>query len=334
MLGSCKISRRYTPRPPWCQGSEARQALFDPAATTILAGAQAGGYMADATPTAHDDGALGGLLEAFPVSAGAFVVTLYGDVVAPRGGEVWTGNVVETCAAVGIAETRVRTAVSRLVAAGRIEGTKLGRRSYYRLTPEAEREFAQAARLIYAPVRPPPMRGWHLVALPAALDRDAAAARLARLRFGFPQPGLALLPNRGEPLPSLPGCRFAATTHDHLGDLVGDAWPLEALAARMRRFVDGFARLGGRRLAPAEAVGLRLLLVHGFREIALSDPLLPPELLPAGWPGPDARALFARLYLALSPAADAAIAAAFVDRSGPLAPDPARLARRIADLSA
>jgi phenylacetic acid degradation operon negative regulatory protein len=288
--------------------------------------------MADAIPTAHDDGALGRLLEAFPVSAGAFVVTLYGDVVAPRGGEVWMGNVVEACAAVGIAETRVRTAVSRLVAAGRIEGTKLGRRSYYRLTPAAEREFAQAARLIYAPVRPAPMRGWHLVALPEGTERDAAP--LARLRFGFAQPGLALLPDRGEALPPLPGCRFAATTQDDLGALVRDAWPLEALAARMRRFIDGFARLEGRRLAPAEAVGLRLLLVHGFREIALSDPLLPPELLPAGWPGAAARALFARLYVALSPAADAAIAAAFVDRSGPLAPDPARLARRIADLSA
>lgn len=289
--------------------------------------------MAHATRTARDDSALARLVEAFPVSAGAFVVTLYGDVVAPRGGEVWMGNVVEACAAVGLAETRVRTAVSRLVAAGRIEGSRLGRRSYYRLTPAAEREFAQAARLIYAPVRPPPMRGWHLVALPAGPDRDAAA-RLGRLRFGFPQPGLALLPDRGAPLPPLPGHRFAATTRDDLGPLVRHAWPLEPLAARMRRFVEGFAPLEGRRLAPAEAVGLRLLLVHGFREIALSDPLLPPGLLPDAWPGPDARALFARLYLVLSPAADAAIAADFVDRSGPLAPDPARLARRIADLSA
>jgi phenylacetic acid degradation operon negative regulatory protein len=288
--------------------------------------------MADASRAADDEGALGRLIEAFPVSAGAFVVTLYGDVVAPRGGEVWMGNVVEACAAVGLADTRVRTAVSRLVAAGRIEGTRLGRRSYYRLTPEAEREFREAARLIYAPIHPPPMRGWHLVALPASNERDAAA-RLARLRFGFAQPQLALLPDRGEPLPSLPGFRFAATSGDDLGALVRDAWPLEALAARMRRFVAGFGPLEGRRLAPAEAVGLRLLLVHSFREVALSDPLLPPELLPTDWPGRDARALFARLYLALSPAADTAIAASFVDRRGRLEADPARLARRTADLS-
>ena len=44
------------------------------------------------------------MLEAFPVSAAPFVVTLYGDVVAPRGGELWTGNIVETLATVGIGE--------------------------------------------------------------------------------------------------------------------------------------------------------------------------------------------------------------------------------------
>ena len=88
----------------------------------------------------------------------------------------------------------------------------------------------------------------------------------------------------------------------------------------MRAFVDGFAPLATEGLAPAAALGLRLLLVHVFREIALRDPLLPPELLPADWPGPAARALFARLYRALSPRAEAAVAARFRDRDGPLPP--------------
>ena len=61
------------------------------------------------------------VLDAFPLSAASFVVTLYGDLVAPRGGELWTGNIVETLSTVGIAEPRVRTALSRLVAAGRLE---------------------------------------------------------------------------------------------------------------------------------------------------------------------------------------------------------------------
>ncbi|MGB8621686.1 MAG: PaaX family transcriptional regulator, partial [Paracoccaceae bacterium] len=106
------------------------------------------------------------ILETFPVRAGAFIVTLYGDIVAPRGGEVWMGNIIEACRAVGISESRVRTAVSRLVAADRIEGEKDGRKSYYRLTAAASEEFSRAARLIYRRPKAEPLRGWHLVALP------------------------------------------------------------------------------------------------------------------------------------------------------------------------
>ncbi|MBN9053453.1 MAG: PaaX family transcriptional regulator, partial [Rhizobiales bacterium] len=52
------------------------------------------------------------ILAASPLKAAGFIVTIYGDVVEPRGDVVWTGNLIETCAAVGISETLVRTAVS------------------------------------------------------------------------------------------------------------------------------------------------------------------------------------------------------------------------------
>jgi len=267
------------------------------------------------------------VLDAFPLSAASFVVTLYGDLVAPRGGELWTGNIVETLSSVGIAEPRVRTALSRLVAAGRLEGTKSGRRSYYRLTPPAAEEFSNAARLIYAPA-PAPLRGWHLVAMPET-GREAATAALKRLRFGFVTPQLAVLPNRGTPLPRLPGYLFSAVTDDDLGALLRGAWPLAALAERMRYFIDRFELLGSDNLRSPAALGLRLILVHAFRELALRDPLLPPALLPSDWPGAEVRALFARLYLGLSPETDAIIAAQFTDRFGPLHPDLARIEERL-----
>ncbi len=267
------------------------------------------------------------LLDALPISAASFVVTLYGDVAAPRGGELWTGNIIETLATLGIAESRVRTALSRLVAAGRLEGAKSGRRSYYRLTPAAAAEFQSAARLIYGPVEPPPRRGWHLVALTES-ERETAAVALRRLRFGFATPHLALLPDRGAPLPPLPGCRFAASTADDLGALLAEAWPLAALAARMRLFIDGFGGSEAGDLAPPLVLGLRLLLVHAFRDLALRDPLLPPALLPPDWPGREARALFARVYGALTPGAEAAIAGRLRNRSGPLPLDRRRLQRR------
>lgn len=273
------------------------------------------------------------ILAAFPVSAGSFIVTLYGDVVAPRGGEVWMGNIIDACAAIGISESRVRTAVSRLVGADRLVGDKDGRKSYYRLTALGEQEFARAARLIYAPPRAAPLRGWHLVALPVGAGREALVHRLTRMRFGLAQPHLAILPDRGAPLPPLGAVHFHASTEDDLTDMARQAWPLDELAAKHARFISGFAPLETLRPAPDEALGLRLLLVHMFRDIALFDPALPLGMLPKGWQGPEARALFARLYLALSPAADAAVAGTFVDRTGPLCADQARMARRIADLT-
>ena len=270
------------------------------------------------------------ILETFHVSAGAFIVTLYGDVVAPRGGELWMGNIIEACEAVGIGESRVRTAVSRLVTGGQLAGIKEGRRSYYRLTPEAEREFQRAARLIYAPPRAEPLRGWHMVILPVGEERDALLPRLTALRFGLALPHLAIRPDRGEPLPPLGAPHFRATTEDDLSALAAQAWDLPGLHQEMATFISGFSGLTAE--GPG-ALGLRLLLVHAFRRIALRDPALPLGMLPAGWPAPEARALFARLYLALSPAADAAVAAGFVDRHGPLVPDQARMARRIADLA-
>lgn len=270
------------------------------------------------------------LLETFHVSAGAFIVTLYGDVVAPRGGELWMGNIIEACAGVGIGESRVRTAVSRLVTGGQLVGFKEGRRSYYRLSPEAEREFQNAARLIYAPPLAEPFLGWHMVILPVGEERDALVSRLTAMRFGLALPHLAIRPDRGDALPTLGAPHFRATSEDDLTALAAQAWDLPGLRDDMQRFLTGFSTVSAD--AP-DALGLRLLLVHAFRRIALRDPALPLGMLPDGWPAPEARALFARLYLALSPAADAAVAAGFVDRNGPLVPDQARMARRIADLA-
>lgn len=243
-----------------------------------------------------------------PPRAAGFIVTLYGDAVGPRGGELGMAAIIETCGAVGISETLVRTAVSRLVAAGQLAGHRQGRRSFYRLTPGAEAEFAAASAVIYGPPQPV---GWRLVVGP-----DAALDGLARLR-----PGVALGPARG-PVPAgtaaLEG-GFAGAS-GCLATLAAELWNLSAHAAALAELRDRFAPLVA--LAPSlngeAALALRLLLVHDWRRAALADPRLPPEALPPDWPGPSARAVFARLYSALTPAAERRIAARFDCVAGPL----------------
>jgi phenylacetic acid degradation operon negative regulatory protein len=244
-----------------------------------------------------------------PPRAAGFIVTLYGDAVLPRGGELGMAAIIEICARVGISETLVRTAVSRLVAAGQLAGRRIGRRSFYRLTAAAAAEFAQAARVIYGGHAP---CGWRLVAGPEG--RLEGLPGYARLR-----PGLALGPDRG-PVPA--GC--AALAGPVAGDpgamaaLAAQLWDLEAQAAAYAGFLARFGSVAGVPEVPAEALVLRLLLVDAWRRAALSDPGLPEEALPAGWPGRAARALFARLYRMLTPGAEAAIAAGFEAAGGPL----------------
>lgn len=279
------------------------------------------------------------ILDGMPLRAAGFIVTLYGDVVVPRGGEVWIGTIIETCARVGISETLVRTAVSRLVSAGQLEGWRRGRRSFYRLTPQAEAEFDTASRLIYGPAAESadesadPGR-WRFVHLP----QDAAEAQMTTLeRAGYARlrPGLAVGPLRGPAPPGL--LSFEAEVAGDSGQLPGfaaQAWDLTPHAEAYRGLLTLFAPLFP--VAPAldgaEALVARLLLVHGWRGALLRDPRLPTAALPADWPGHAARTLFAGLYHALSAAADSHVAERFEAGKGRMPGTNAAIETRLAVL--
>ncbi|MBM7048413.1 phenylacetic acid degradation operon negative regulatory protein PaaX [Rhizobium lusitanum] len=261
------------------------------------------------------------ILEECPLKAAGFIVTIYGDVVEPRGGVVWTGNLVDICADVGISETLVRTAVSRLVAAGQLSGEREGRRSFYRLAAPARAEFAAAARLLFGPPEP---ADWHFVQLTGAKPDEAMQVleRAGHARLG---PRLAV-GARAMPPFTQSSVVFRAEVVSGEGELcafAADHWNLEHHAEAYRGFLSRLGRLGdllsgSLRLSPSESLVARLLLVHQFRLVVLRDPRLPQAALPATWPGEEARALFARLYLRLSPDADLHVARNFVTADGAL----------------
>ena len=269
--------------------------------------------------------AFGALLKAIieekPLKAAGFIVTIYGDVVEPRGGVVWTGNLIETCADVGISETLVRTAVSRLVAAGQLSGEREGRRSFYRLATPARTEFAAAARMLFGP---PEAADWHFVQLTGSAPDETMQAleRAGHARLG---PRLAV---GARPMPSLkqPAVLFRAEVVSGEGDLgafATDHWNLAQHADAYRGFIERFKRLSdllgsGARLSAAESLAARLVLVHQFRLVVLRDPRLPQAALPADWPGEEARRLFNDLYIRLSPEADLHVARHFVTADGAL----------------
>lgn len=254
------------------------------------------------------------LLRDVALTAPSMIVTIYGDIVVPRGGVLWMGTLIEICASFDISETQVRTAVSRLVTAGRLTGLRDGRRSYYELAEEAREEFETAAHLLYEPICEP--SGWVL-----HRATDLPDDILRRQHFGSLGNGLYIRPDhRHLPLPT--GLTFRADLIDGVGemrDLVEELWLIERYAAEYQIWIDRFQPLlsaleRGVEIADKDAAFARLLLVHLYRHVLLADPLLPRVLLPADWPGFPARRLFAALYLRLSHGADRYIGAAFRGR--------------------
>jgi len=241
--------------------------------------------------------------------ASGFIVTIYGDVAAPRGGTLSMTTLIECCAAHGISESLVRTAVSRLVENGRLVGERIGRKSYYRLTKAAEAEFSGAAEILYSP---PPLPKRFLLSL-GARDLPAGWVRIGA--------DAALAPE-GAARPD--GAILATETLGGIGSLAevaGRFWPLDAVAGAYRHFIETFSTVetalaDGPPPDGATALALRLRLVHLFRAAALADPRLPADALPEDWPGASARGLFVTLYLRVTSAADRHVGRTFRNSDG------------------
>jgi len=261
------------------------------------------------------------LLVDLPIKAASFIVTIYGDVVEPRGGVIWIGNLIETCKSVGITETLVRTAVSRLVTAGQLVGEREGRRSFYRLTDTAQSEFVEAASLFYGPE---PAVRWQFVLINGPAPEEIMQG-LERDGFARLNPRLAVGTHSAPPLPGRVVVFDAqlATDNGALREFAEEAWNLPRFAEAYEEFVDRFGSFSVdvadcATLSPFDCLIARLLLVHQYRLIVLREPHLPQSALPDNWPGEEARRLFADLYLRLSKKADGYVGRRFVNDAGRL----------------
>jgi phenylacetic acid degradation operon negative regulatory protein len=255
-----------------------------------------------------------------PLRGGSLLITLFGDAIAPRGGAVTLGSLIDLAQPFGLAERLVRTSVARLAAEGWLAASRHGRRSEYRLTESGRKLFAEATRRIYG-VNPSSWDGqWTLAVLPPSGGRRGIREELRWLGFGQLSPGVYAHPScsleqaRGwlVTLGCASECRlFKSATEGVAADrrLAAEGWDLAEIARRYRRFRDTFAPVAaavreGDALCAQGAFLVRTLLIHEYRKIHLQDPLLPPELLPAEWVGTEAYELTARLYAAVFGAAE------------------------------
>ena len=284
-----------------------------------------------------------------PLRAGSLIISLFGDSIAPRGGELSLASLIGLLASFGLTERLVRTAVGRLAQEGWLVAERAGRVSFYGLTPLGRERFAEATRRIYAPP-PAAWRGrWTLIlANGHSRTRRALRDELEWLGFGqlgpatFAHPDADLIRVRREMSdPALLDDAVILTAEpvDARSDrqLIDHGWNLKDLERRYRRFVDLFNPLieaadAGGPLDREACLVARTLLVHEYRRVHLRDPLLPRSLLPPHWAGTEAYELCRHLYALVYGAADRHLDAVALTRRGKLPAPHADLHRRFGGL--
>ncbi|HET6954725.1 MAG TPA: PaaX family transcriptional regulator C-terminal domain-containing protein [Acidimicrobiales bacterium] len=270
-----------------------------------------------------------------PERSSELLTTLLGDYWFGTTDHIPSAALAAVLREFGVGPEATRAALSRSTRRGRLEGSRSGRNTAYRLAP-ALREVATALGQAMMAVGAPSARWdgtWTCVAFSVAeTDRQRRLALRTRLRalgFGALFDGVWISPRP-------PGRELGAVLH-HLGitgaavlrateiprhsrvDLLS-AWDLDGLRQRYDRFVAHLDRVTPRIEAgacgSAEALVTRTELLVRWRELVTTDPGLPDELLPGDWPRAAARRGFVAAYDTLGPLAEARVRQL-------VAPDPA-----------
>jgi phenylacetic acid degradation operon negative regulatory protein len=262
---------------------------------------------------------------------------VFGDAIAPRGGAVWLGTLLEFFQTLDIDANVVRTAMSRLTSDGWFERRRVGRNSFYRLVKKGRQTFDIATRHIYGS----PPSDWtgrfELLLIAQGGDRDASREALKNAGFGSPLPGVWVAPS-GVPVPeeAASAIRLEVSAEDANGRrLLSASWPLDRTAGAYLKFIRTFEPLRAwsgkcNALTETDAFTARILLIHHYRRVVLRDPLLPAALLPTDWPGRAARALCGEIYRALLPKSERWLDRHGTSQDGPLPAAGLELARRFA----
>lgn len=201
-------------------------------------------------------------------------------------GAASAAELVRLTAVFGVKETALRVALTRMVATGDLERSADG----YRLSERLQARQRRQDESMRPTVRPWE-GGWHVVIVTSigagAAERAELRNSLRAARFGELREGVWMRPDNLEP-------QFDASISSRIRVLQGrDDDPVE-LASRLWDLSAWAA--GGEQLLNeidcAPEVPDRFLVAAAIVRHLLADPVLPAELLPAGWPGARLRAAY------------------------------------------
>jgi phenylacetic acid degradation operon negative regulatory protein len=246
----------------------------------------------------------------------AAMLTLYGDYVLHRGGEIGIGSLVKLMSSFGLSEQAVRSAVSRMCRSGLLKAKRANRKSYYSLTSEGHSLLTEGAQRIFQRKKSHWDGNWNIVSysIPERMRqaRDRLRLELGWLGYGPLSEATWISPHdlTREVKSLLRKFNIEEYVHifsaQHQGgvdpkQIVSHCWELgkihqnyaDFLAEYRPKLEEHRKRLeAGETIEASECFVARFNLIHEYRKLPFSDPDLPLELLPENWLRPQAAALF------------------------------------------
>jgi phenylacetic acid degradation operon negative regulatory protein len=256
--------------------------------------------MLEAAGWAEDEGAPG-------VRPEALLLTLFGDHVLDRGIAVSTGGVIAALEGLGVGEHATRATLSRMSRRELLRTVRRGRQAFLSLTEHGTAVLRDGQRKLDGDVVDRHWDGrWTLLTFSVPetrrADRYALRTRLGWFGFGPLRSGLWVSASAADIAPAL--AELDLLDHAEVfraepfmwtdpARIAREAWDLPRIAAGYEQFLRRWT--GG---APAELgdeLSRRIRLGAEWLLLIRRDPVLPPALLPADWPGTRAAALFRTL---------------------------------------
>jgi len=260
----------------------------------------------------------------------SIIITVFGDAVVPRGGTVALTALQAITARLRIEPGAVRAAMSRLVRDGWITRRKVGRRSFYQLTPESLEEVVAASRRIYAPEAASEAARVTLAVIENGANerRDRQHEALMRVGFARVDGGTYVRAWGKDAVPpdlSTADALILDTAVPGVPMWLRDTLSPPDTARAYEALIDAYTPLdealaAGAALSPLDAMAARTLLIHDWRRTLLRDHDLPAGFRAENWPGARARRLVRELYERLWPLSERWLDGCDGGGDGPLPP--------------
>jgi phenylacetic acid degradation operon negative regulatory protein len=246
-----------------------------------------------------------------PGSATSLLRTIVGCYLRRLGGWIAAEDLIELMTTVGVTQPRTRTAILRVRGKGLLAPEVREGRAGYALQPAAIPALARGDRRIYSSRQMDTSNRWCLISysIPESQRqlRHQLRRRLSWAGCGTVTAALWICPEylTGEVEDILSDLGVRASASIFLADeirvvgglerAVGQWWDLPAIAARHHAFLSAYGPAMRENFMPRQAFATWIGCLDAWRVIPYVDPRLPPEWLPADWPGNLSMPLFAEL---------------------------------------